>query len=158
MPGRMFLMPPGRGEHDTDSRQQDKCQCPPHVAGLAATDAKHAHIWRYALAEQRAIGQSGAVTFTFKDEKDGRRRRIDFEESFDSATGSPHLVATYVEGEFSDEEMERARADASRSRGLHPNDPTASGSSESLDVTPECDAISAAMRSPRRTGSGNVYA
>jgi hypothetical protein len=62
------------------------------------------------------------VTFTFKAEKDGRRRRIVFEERFDSATGTPPLVATNVDGEFSDEEIERARADAS-ARWLHPNDP-----------------------------------
>jgi hypothetical protein len=62
------------------------------------------------------------VTFIFKDEKDGRRRRIVFEESSDPATGTPRLVATYVEGEFSDEEMERAHADAF-TRWLHPNDP-----------------------------------
>jgi hypothetical protein len=62
------------------------------------------------------------VTFSFSDQKDGRPRRVVFEERLDAAAGTSRLVATHVDGDFSDEEMERARADAF-ARWLHPNEP-----------------------------------
>jgi hypothetical protein len=56
------------------------------------------------------IGQSGAVTFSFQFETHGVRRRVVFEERGD-ADGA-RLVVTHMEGEFSDDEIERIYADA----------------------------------------------
>jgi hypothetical protein len=61
------------------------------------------------------------VTFEFRHETHGRRRRIVFEEQLD-ATGRPQLVVTQVDGEFSSDEMYEACGDA-LVKWLHPNEP-----------------------------------
>jgi hypothetical protein len=61
------------------------------------------------------------VTFEFKYEAHGRRRRIVFEETLD-ATGTPQLVVTHVDGEFSSDEMNDAYGEA-LAKWLHPNEP-----------------------------------
>jgi hypothetical protein len=66
-------------------------------------------------------GKSDAVTFTFKYEEHGRRRRIVFEERLD-ASGTSLLVVTHLEGEFSSEELDNAYGDA-LAKWLHPNEP-----------------------------------
>ena len=61
------------------------------------------------------------MTFQFTFEEDGHGRRIVFEEKLD-AGGTPHLVVTHLDGEFSTEEMDDLKADA-LAKWLHPNQP-----------------------------------
>ena len=63
-----------------------------------------------------------AFTFQWVRESGGHRRRVVFEESIDPATGLPRLVVTHVDGEFSDDEMERLYADA-LAKWMHPIEP-----------------------------------
>ena len=61
------------------------------------------------------------MTYEFRYEAGGKRRRIVFEEQLD-ATGSPQFVVTEVDGEFSNDEMYDACGDA-LVKWLHPNEP-----------------------------------
>ena len=64
------------------------------------------------------------MVFTFKwvRNSSGRRRRVVIEEQADPATGTPRLVVTHREGEFSEDEMQRIYADA-LAKWLYPNEP-----------------------------------
>jgi hypothetical protein len=61
------------------------------------------------------------VTFEFRYERQGRSRRIVFEEQV-VACGRPELVVTQVDGEFTRDEMYEACGDAFV-KWLHPSEP-----------------------------------